>query len=234
MNQKHVFILFVAIVLIGISGTVANKVKENAITTPSPTPSTNSLLFNSGQNSNTGGTQNIITPTPQPGKNIKQYPKFPGVLSATQLKGKKAVIETDKGKIEFEIYPEATKSASNFIYLAKDGFYNSLTFHRVEPGFVVQGGDPLGNGAGNPGYQFEDDPVTKTYAKGIVAMANSGPNTNGCQFFIMLADHPELPPKYSIFGKVISGQDVVDKLAVGDIMKKVSIQSLAVPAPTNP
>lgn len=155
----------------------------------------------------------------------KQYDKFPGVLPVSELKGKKAVIKTAKGNIEFEIYPEATKAASNFIHLTKDGFYNGLTFHRVEPGFVIQGGDPNGNGTGGPGYKFEDEPVSKNYDKGIVAMANAGPNTNGSQFFIMLKDTP-LPKNYTIFGKVVKGQEVVDKIAVGDVMQTVSIDNL--------
>lgn len=155
----------------------------------------------------------------------KQYDKFPGVLPAPELKAKKAVIKTAKGNIEFEIYPEATKAASNFIHLTKDGFYNGLTFHRVEPGFVIQGGDPNGNGTGGPGYKFEDEPVSKNYDKGIVAMANAGPNTNGSQFFIMLKDTP-LPKNYTIFGKVVKGQEVVDKIAVGDVMQTVSIDNL--------
>lgn len=166
-------------------------------------------------------------------KMIKQYSKFPGVLPAEQLQNeetsspsKKAVIQTAKGKIEFEIFPDAPKAASNFIFLANDGFYNGLVFHRVVPGFVIQGGDPLGTGSGGPGYQFEDEPVNRKYDKGIVAMANAGPNTNGSQFFIMLEDNPTLPPNYTIFGKVISGQEVVNQIKVGDVMQKVSIEPL--------
>ncbi|MCL4365607.1 peptidylprolyl isomerase [Patescibacteria group bacterium] len=117
-------------------------------------------------------------------------------------------------------------AASNFMVLAANGFYDGLTFHRVEPGFVIQGGDPDGNGAGGPGYEFADELVTRDYKKGIVAMANAGPDTNGSQFFIMLEDHPELPKKYTIFGQVISGMEVVEKIAVGDVMQKVVIQNL--------
>ncbi|OGE44958.1 hypothetical protein A3B39_02580 [Candidatus Daviesbacteria bacterium RIFCSPLOWO2_01_FULL_37_10] len=156
---------------------------------------------------------------------MKQYPKFPGVLPLAEITNKKAVIQTAKGKIEFEIYPDASKAASNFVFLAKDGFYDGLTFHRVVPGFVIQGGDPSGNGTGGPGYKFEDEPVTKKYDKGIVAMANSGLNTNGSQFFIMLEDNPTLPPNYTIFGRVLTGQEVVDKIQVGDIMNKVTIEN---------
>lgn len=157
---------------------------------------------------------------------MKQYNSFPGVLSAQELQNKKAVIVTSKGKIEFEIFPQSPKSASNFIFLAKNSFYDGLTFHRVEPGFVIQGGDPLGTGIGGPGYRFEDEPVTLPYAKGMVAYANSGPDTNGSQFFIMLEDNASLPPKYSIFGKVVSGMEVVGQIKVGDTMQKVTIENL--------
>ena len=89
---------------------------------------------------------------------------------------------------------------------------------------MIQGGDHLGNGTGGPGYQFPDEPVTKKYTKGTVAMANSGPNTNGSQFFIMLEDNLSLPPKYTIFGQVTSGQSVVDQIKAGDIMRQVTIE----------
>lgn len=150
--------------------------------------------------------------------------QFPGVLPESERVGKKARISTAKGEIVIEIFgDEAPKAASNFITLTRNGFYNDLTFHRREEGFVIQGGDPNGDGTGGPGYKFEDEPVKRSYAKGIVAMANSGPNTNGSQFFIMLADTP-LPPLYTIFGRVTSGQDVVDAIQVGDVMKTVVIE----------
>jgi len=152
--------------------------------------------------------------------------KFPGVLSADKIQGKKAVIKTNKGMIEFELYADkAPKTVSNFVYLAEKGFYDGLTFHRVEPGFVIQGGDPTGTGSGGPGYQFSDEPVQGDYKAGTVAMANSGPNTNGSQFFICLEDQPTLPKQYNLFGQVISGMDVVKKIAVGDKMEKVTIEN---------
>jgi len=128
-------------------------------------------------------------------------------------------LETNYGTIEFETYDaDAPKTVKNFIDLANKGYYNNLTFHRVIKGFMIQGGDPNGNGTGGPGYAFEDElnPNAESYKagykKGVVAMANSGPNTNGSQFFIMHRDYP-LPKNYTIFGKVINGQDVVDKIA---------------------
>ena len=131
-------------------------------------------------------------------------------------------------KKKFIIIIELSKAtplaSSNFIFLANEKFYDGLTFHRREEGFVIQGGDPLGNGTGGPGYTFADEPVTGDYLRGVVAMANAGPNTNGSQFFIMLADHPELPKNYTIFGKVVEGMETVDKIMPGDVMKKVTIE----------
>lgn len=127
-------------------------------------------------------------------------------------------IKTDFGEIRFRTYDsDAPKTVRNFITLASKGFYDNLIFHRVIKGFMIQGGDPLGNGTGGPGYAFEDElnPAAESYKagykKGVVAMANAGPNTNGSQFFIMLEDYP-LPHNYTIFGKVIEGQEVVGRI----------------------
>ena len=130
-------------------------------------------------------------------------------------------LKTNLGEIQFQTYDaDAPKASKNFVDLANKGFYNGLTFHRVIKGFMIQGGDPNGSGAGGPGYQFADElnPETESYKrgykKGVVAMANAGPNTNGSQFFIMMEDYP-LPNNYTIFGRVIGGQEVVDK--IGDM-----------------
>lgn len=131
-------------------------------------------------------------------------------------------LTTNFGNITFETYDsDAPKTVQNFITLAEKGFYSNLTFHRVIKGFMIQGGDPKGNGTGGPGYKFNDElnPNTESgkagYKKGVVAMANAGPNTNGSQFFIMHEDRPYnlLPYNYTIFGKVTAGQDTVDKIA---------------------
>ncbi len=168
------------------------------------------------------------TPIPSPITNPKPTMKTwnpPTVLPEAERTNKEAVIETNKGTIVFDLLPDAPLTASNFIELAKGGFYDGLTFHRVVPNFVIQGGDPNGTGTGGPGYQFKDEAVTRDYDPGIVAMANSGPNTNGSQFFIMLPGSSGLPPQYTIFGKVTKGMDVVSKIAVGDVMTKVTIES---------
>lgn len=222
MTQKHFVIGFIVVLAVAVVALSVSKLSQ-ATPDPSPTPQASGSLSNPGDNSA------ATSPAPNqetPKLTKKQYSHpFPD-LPPDQLENKKAVIETNKGIIEFEIYPEATKAATNFISLANDGFYDGLTFHRVVPGFVIQGGDPKGDGTGGPGYEFNDEPVTQKYLKGIVAMANAGPNTNGSQFFIMLDDNPDLPPNYTIFGKVIKGQDVVDKIAVGDMMNKVTIAPL--------
>lgn len=151
-----------------------------------------------------------------------QESPFP-ILTAEEIDGKRAVIRTENGDIVFEFFSDVPLAFSNFIALANTKFYDGLTFHRREEGFVIQGGDPKGDGTGGPGYKFVDEPVSRDYKRGIVAMANSGPNTNGSQFFIMLADYP-LPKQYTIFGKVVEGMEVVDKIAVGDKIENVTIE----------
>ena len=128
-----------------------------------------------------------------------------------------ATISTDKGDIEVDLFTDgAPKAANNFLDLAKKGFYDGVIFHRIVPGFVIQGGDPTGTGRGGPGYTFEDEPVKGDYYRGTLAMANAGPNTNGSQFFICLADLVgKLPKNYTIFGQVTKGLDVVDLIAAG-------------------
>lgn len=163
-----------------------------------------------------------VTATAQT-KMKKTYSQPPKQLSAGEIDGKKARIQTKYGDIVIKLSSEAPLAASNFITLSKDGFYDGLTFHRRVEGFVIQGGDPTGTGSGDPGYKFKDEPVKREYKRGVVAMANSGPDTNGSQFFVMLAD-TSLPPLYTIFGDVIEGMDVVDKIKVGDVMTKVVIE----------
>lgn len=138
---------------------------------------------------------------------------FPGILSKEEA-NKKVRIKTNLGDIVVQTDVDmGPRAASNFVYLAKEGFYNGTIFHRVIPGFMIQGGDPTGTGMGGPGYKFDNDPTSEpVYKKGFIAMANAGRNTNGSQFFIMVADYP-LPPDYSIFGKVIEGQDIADKIS---------------------
>ena len=138
----------------------------------------------------------------------------------------KVLIETEKGQMTIVLYPDvAPKTVESFITLIQKGFYNDLTFHRVEPGFVVQGGDPQGNGSGGPGYTIKAEFNSKKHIRGTVAMARSAdPDSAGSQFYICLAPQPSLDGKYTVFGQVVEGMDVVDKIAVGDVMKRVYLE----------
>jgi len=138
-------------------------------------------------------------------------------------------IDTDRGTITMELDPQlAPNSVNHFVALARDGFYNGLTFHRVVPEFVIQGGDPEGSGRGGPGYKWNDEPVKGEYTLGAVAMANAGPNTNGSQFFICIDDcRRKLDKAYNLFGYVIDGIDVAQKIQQGDRMKTVTVSERA-------
>ena len=153
----------------------------------------------------------------------KQYSKAEQVIDPA--KRYSAVIATDKGEIEVALHPDkAPKTVNNFVFLAREGYYDGLTFHRVVPDFVVQGGCPQGTGSGGPGYRFEDEPVVGEYIPGAVAMANAGPNTNGSQFFICsVDDRHKLAKAYNLFGQVTRGMDVVGEIRAGDVMRSVVV-----------
>ena len=125
-----------------------------------------------------------------------------------------ADIRTNKGAMTIELFAsESPVTVNNFVFLARERFYDGVVFHRVIKDFMIQTGDPTGTGAGGPGYAFEDEPVTRSYSRGIVAMANAGPNTNGSQFFIVHGSDVGLAPDYTIFGQVTQGLDTLDALA---------------------
>jgi cyclophilin family peptidyl-prolyl cis-trans isomerase len=125
-----------------------------------------------------------------------------------------ATLKTSEGDITIELLPqEAPKTVNNFVFLARQGYYDGVIFHRTIEGFMIQTGDPTGTGRGGPGYQFADEQVKRRYTRGIVAMANAGPNTNGSQFFVVHGADVGLPPSYTIFGRVTDGLDTVDKIA---------------------
>ena len=137
-------------------------------------------------------------------------------MSIDPSSGYTAKIKTNKGNIVIELFPaSAPKTVNNFVFLANEGFYNGIIFHRVIPNFMIQGGDPTGTGTSGPGYKFEDeiDPKLGFEKPGILAMANSGPNTNGSQFFITTVPTPFLNGNHTIFGKVLEGQDVADAIS---------------------
>ena len=129
-----------------------------------------------------------------------------------------ATLHTSEGPIELDLFPgEAPKTVENFTKLAGEGFYDGLTFHRVIPDFMIQGGCPDGTGSGGPGYQFEDEFNEHLVTRGALAMANAGPNTNGSQFFVVTAEAtPWLDGKHTVFGRVTRGMDVVDRIAAAD------------------
>ena len=137
-----------------------------------------------------------------------------------------ATMETSKGTIEIDLFTkDAPKTVNNFVFLARDGFYDGVTFHRVIPNFMIQGGDPTGSGRGGPGYKFEDEVRINPnkHGTGSLSMANAGPNTNGSQFFITHSPQPHLDGKHTVFGKVTSGMDVVNAIRQGDVITSVTI-----------
>ena len=163
----------------------------------------------------------------------KQYAKAPELTIDTN-KSYAATLETSAGAMTIDLLPgEAPATVNNFVFLAREGYYDDVIFHRVIEGFMIQGGDPTGTGTGGPGYKFADEPVGRKYLRGTVAMANAGPDTNGSQFFIMHRDYP-LPPSYTIFGTLRSGETVLDAIATaktgpGDRpVDPVTIKSVAI------
>jgi len=167
---------------------------------------------------------------------IKQWDKPPEMV-INPAKTYMAILKTEKGDIKVQLFADkAPKTVNNFVFLARQGYYDNTTFHRVLKDFMAQGGDPTGTGGGGPGYRFEDeiDPSLKFDDGGYLAMANAGPNTNGSQFFITFAPTPWLDGNHTIFGKVVEGMDVVKSLTLrdpaenpnfkGDVLKTVIIE----------
>ncbi len=153
-------------------------------------------------------------------------------MTIDQNKQYTATIKTNYGDIEVQLFPkDAPVTVNNFVFLARQGFYNGVKFHRVVKGFVIQGGDPTGTGAGGPGYRFADEKISKDYIAGTLAMANAGANTNGSQFFITLSDlSGGLPKKYTIFGQVTDGLDVVKNM--GNVPVQAKVPGAEVSSPT--
>lgn len=155
-----------------------------------------------------------------------QWPKAPE-LKIDLKKKYFAVIDTDRGQIELALFPlEAPNTVNNFVFLAKEGFYDGLVFHRVINNFMIQGGDPTGSGMGGPGYKFGDETFGNPHKheRGVISMANAGANTNGSQFFITHQPQPHLNGKHTVFGKVVKGLETVDAIKQGDKMNKVTIR----------
>ena len=135
-----------------------------------------------------------------------------------------ATIETDKGDITIDLFvKDAPKTVNNFVFLAREGFYDGVTFHRVIAGFMAQAGDPTGTGAGGPGYKFEDEFSNRAHSTGALSMANAGPNTNGSQFFITYSPQPHLDNRHSVFGKMTSDMSILESITQGDVIKTIKI-----------
>jgi cyclophilin family peptidyl-prolyl cis-trans isomerase len=161
-------------------------------------------------------TQNTQKQKEEKSMSRKSYTSAPATLAEAERVGKKAKVTTNQGSFTINLFGDkAPKTVSSFIFLAKEGFYNGLTFHRIIPNFMIQGGDPAGDGTGGPGYQFEDEfDQSLTFSKpGLLAMANSGPGTNGSQFFVTVVPTTWLNNKHTIFGEVSEGYEVVEKIS---------------------
>ncbi len=155
----------------------------------------------------------------------KQWTTPPAMLIDPNKKYTATVV-TERGNIVIELYPQhAPKTVNNFVFLVREGFYDGLIFHRVISDFMIQGGDPTGSGRGGPGYKFEDETNGNPlkHGTGYLSMANSGPNSNGSQFFITHGPQPHLDGKHTVFGKVTEGMDAVNAINQGDVMTKVEI-----------
>ncbi len=213
MNVKYIVlsIVVIGVVLVGGFYLFSDKASSSSGATLQTNVQVNGSAQNGQTQSDTTGSTTSVTTT-----SSTSTTAF--IATHSKTTNHMITLETNYGTITLETYDsDAPNTVANFVTLANKGFYNNLTFHRIIPGFMIQGGDPSGNGTGGPGYSFADElnpatPSFKTgYKKGVIAMANSGPNTNGSQFFIMLADY-QLPNNYTIFGHVTSGQDIVDKI----------------------
>jgi peptidyl-prolyl cis-trans isomerase B (cyclophilin B) len=148
----------------------------------------------------------------------------PPAMTIDTSKQYTATIETEKGDLVLELFAsDVPVTVNNFVFLAREGFYDGLTFHRVVADFVVQGGDPIGDGTGGPGYEFDDEFTEHTHVAGALSMANSGPNTNGSQFFITFTPQHHLDGVHSVFGQLIEGMDVLESIEQGDVMIRVTI-----------
>lgn len=157
---------------------------------------------------------------------MTQQWKNPPAMEIDPKKSYSATIETQRGTIQLELYPQyAPKTVNNFVFLARQGFYDGITFHRVIANFMIQGGDPTGSGRGGPGYRFEDEfkgnPLR--HETGMLSMANAGPATNGSQFFITHSPQPHLDNRHTVFGKVTTGQQVVNAIRQGDVIQRITV-----------
>lgn len=227
MTNKIIIGLVILVIIAGV-GFVIKTPKQETTKSADSTPTLNT------ETKTTQPIQEAMAPK------TKKYPS-PPKLTLDKSKTYSATLTTSKGKLEVTLFAdEVPNTVNNFVFLANEGFYDGTIFHRIVKTFMIQGGDPQGDGTGGPGYKFADEPITRDYTKGIVAMANSGPNTNGSQFFIMTQDTP-LPKNYVIFGQLSGNQSLttLDKIAAtptttspggekSQPLEKVTIQSVEI------
>ena len=187
--------------------------QSGELATPTPHPTVTPPPGGSSSAAPAPGSSASTAMVPARGSGPRQYSSPPAMSIDPGLQYT-AIITTNRGQMVMELYTaDAPMTVNNFVFLAREGFYDGVPFHRIIKGFMVQTGDPTGTGAGGPGYRFADEPVTRGYTKGVVAMANGGPNTNGSQFFIVHADDAGLPSSYTIFGGLTSGLATLDGIA---------------------
>ena len=226
MRSKHILYL----ILIGLVTTGAGCAK----TTTNQNLDTGLAaeeLFSQPQQATDNYATSPTPPSPTPDAPTNS-PTTPDPMEFNATKHYTAVLHTSKGDIEIALnFGETPNTVKNFVDLSRKNFYTDTIFHRAIKGFMIQGGDPQGNGSGGPGYRFNDEPFSGEYTRGTVAMANAGPNTNGSQFFIMHADYP-LPKSYTIFGHVTKGLDVVDAIATDKVEMSGSGELSAPVTPT--
>lgn len=218
-------IVIATVILIGGLVYISNPTGKNVNQPSSPTPTsaqTNDNNIEENKTTNAKGAKNMYTITDPNSTNIPPTDEEIN-LFVSEAENKIAVIETARGKIKFKFYPkDAPYTVAGFMKLAKNGFYDGLNFHRVEPDFVIQGGDPLGNGAGGPGYNIKAEFNSQKHLEGTVAMARAQDiNSAGSQFYITLAPQSFLDNNYTVFGQVIEGMEIVKEIQKGDKIKRI-------------
>ena len=229
MRKPGRWILFGVLLLVAACGTPTGTSRggtgQSGANTEVATPAATDADTEAGIPAAAGGGTEAATAEPAPATTSeagaaggqsgsrKQYSAEPE-MQIDPAKQYTAVIETSKGTMRAELYPEdAPRAVNSFVFLAREGFFDGIRVHRIVKGFMIQTGDPTGTGMGGPDYQFPDEPVTREYVRGTLAMANSGPDTNRSQFFIMHGDAPGLPKDYTIFGKLTEGFEALDAIA---------------------
>lgn len=211
MVKQYLPAIFVILIILGFFGFIIYKDQQTATdqykqTSAQPTGKTDPAASSAPSENNNDSMKNLKEPA----------------MTIDESKIYTAILHTDKGDVTIALNAKQTPTTvNNFVYLAKQKFYENTIFHRVIKGFMIQGGDPTGTGAGGPGYRFDDEPFEGSYDRGTVAMANAGPDTNGSQFFIMHAKQ-DLPPNYTIFGKVTEGLETVDAIATAAVTQSDS------------